>query len=68
MLAFLVALGTGGKYLKDPVPLPPATGPLVLSFGAAIAGFTITYSPLSSDFTCYLLKDGPRSVLSPIEP
>jgi len=62
LIAFLVAIGTGGKHLSNPVPLPSATGPLVLSFGAAIAGFTITYSPLSSDFTCYLRKDGPRLV------
>jgi len=59
LVAFLVALGTGGKHLKNPVPVPAGTAPAVLSFAAVVAGFTITYAPLSSDFTCYLRPDGP---------
>ncbi|KAF8434576.1 NCS cytosine-purine permease [Boletus edulis BED1] len=55
LLAFLVALGVGGKnlhYATAP-PAVPATASQVLSYAATIAGFVITYSAMASDFTMY---------------
>jgi purine-cytosine permease-like protein len=53
LIVFVVALGVGGKHLVDPPPAEPATAAVVLSFASTIAGFVITYAPLSSDFTSY---------------
>ena len=63
LVAFLVALGVSGKHLTSP-PVDPASAQAILSFAGVIAGFTITYSPLGSDFTTYHSPDGPRSHLS----
>ncbi|PFH47937.1 hypothetical protein AMATHDRAFT_76967 [Amanita thiersii Skay4041] len=52
-ITFVVALGVGGKHLSSPPPETPATAASVLSFASTLAGFAITYSPLSSDFTSY---------------
>ncbi|KAG9311781.1 cytosine-purine permease [Chiua virens] len=55
LLAFLVALGVGGKdlaYASVP-PAQPATASAILSFAAVIAGFVITFSAMASDFTMY---------------
>jgi len=60
LVAFLVALGVSGKHLTSP-PAEPAAVQAILSFAGVIAGFTITYSPLGSDFTIYHSPDGPRS-------
>ena len=59
LVAFVVALGVGGKHLTSP-PAEPATVQDILSFSGVIAGFTITYAPLSSDFTMYYSLDRPR--------
>ncbi|KAG8216406.1 NCS cytosine-purine permease [Butyriboletus roseoflavus] len=53
LLAFVVALGVGGKNLYNAQPAAPAPAPAVLSFAATIAGFVITYSAMASDFTMY---------------
>ncbi|KAH0834778.1 cytosine-purine permease [Lanmaoa asiatica] len=53
LLAFLVALGVGGKNLYNVQPAAPATASAVLSFAATIAGFVITFSAMASDFTTY---------------
>ncbi|KAE9406856.1 hypothetical protein BT96DRAFT_954685 [Gymnopus androsaceus JB14] len=53
LVVFLVALGLGGKNLKDVPPSEPADAATIFSFAATIAGFVITYSPLASDFTIY---------------
>jgi purine-cytosine permease-like protein len=55
VLAFLVAVGVGGKnlYHATAPPAVPATASAVLSFAATIAGFVITYSAMASDFTMY---------------
>lgn len=55
LLAFLVALGVGGKnlYNANVEPALPATTSAVLSFAATIAGFVITFSAMASDFTMY---------------
>lgn len=52
LLAYLVALGVSGKRLSNP-PSEPATAAGILSFASTIAGYTLTYAPLSSDFTTY---------------
>ena len=61
LVAFVVALGVSGKHLTSP-PAEPAAVQAILSFAGVIAGFTITYSPLGSDFTMYYSPDSPRSV------
>ncbi|KAH9929656.1 hypothetical protein B0H21DRAFT_110305 [Amylocystis lapponica] len=53
LVVYLVALGVGGKYLINPPPSEPASASAILSFASTIAGFVITYSPMSSDFTIY---------------
>lgn len=53
LLAFLVALGVGGKNLYNVQPAEPATVVGILSFAATIAGFVITFSAMASDFTMY---------------
>ncbi|KIL56924.1 hypothetical protein M378DRAFT_434337 [Amanita muscaria Koide BX008] len=52
-ITFLIALGVGGKSLSSPQPDSPATIPAILGFASTLAGFAITFSPLSSDFTIY---------------
>ncbi|KAF9787822.1 NCS cytosine-purine permease [Thelephora terrestris] len=58
LVAFVVALGVSGKHLTSP-PSAPATVQEILSFAGVIAGFTITYAPLGSDFTMYYSPDAP---------
>ncbi|KAH7882476.1 permease for cytosine/purines, uracil, thiamine, allantoin-domain-containing protein [Phlebopus sp. FC_14] len=53
LVAFLVALGLGGKNLYNAPPAEPATAAAVLSFASVIAGFVITFSAMASDFTMY---------------
>ncbi|KAF5383051.1 hypothetical protein D9615_004948 [Tricholomella constricta] len=57
VISFVVALGVGGKHLANPPPAEPATASAVLSFAAVLAGFVITWSSLSSDFTTYFRPD-----------
>jgi purine-cytosine permease-like protein len=63
LIVFVVALGVGGKHLANPPPAEPATASTILSFASTIAGFVITYSPLSSDFTSYFQPDVSRCVV-----
>lgn len=53
LLAFVVALGVGGKHLYDAPASAPPTAEQILSFASVIAGFVITYSAMASDFTMY---------------
>ncbi|KDR72652.1 hypothetical protein GALMADRAFT_252819 [Galerina marginata CBS 339.88] len=53
LITFIVILAVGGKHLGSPAPATPATAATILSFASTLAGFAITYSPLSSDFTSY---------------
>lgn len=53
LLAFIVALGVGGKHLYNVPPAVPATASAILSFAATVSGFVITYSAMASDFTMY---------------
>lgn len=53
LLAFVVALGVGGKHLYNVPAANPATAQQVLNFASVLAGFVITYSAMASDFTMY---------------
>ncbi|KXN87084.1 Purine-cytosine permease fcyB [Leucoagaricus sp. SymC.cos] len=56
IITFAIALGLGGKHLGD-VTFEPATARGVLSFASTLAGFTVTYTPLGSDYTTYFRED-----------
>ncbi|EDR06733.1 cytosine-purine permease [Laccaria bicolor S238N-H82] len=53
LITFIIALGVGGKHLANPPLAEPATAASVLGFAGTLAGFAITFSSLSSDFTTY---------------
>ncbi|KAH8097070.1 NCS cytosine-purine permease [Cristinia sonorae] len=53
LVVYIVALGVSGKHLSNPPPMEPASAAATLSFASTLAGFVITYSPLSSDYTMY---------------
>lgn len=57
LLVFLVALGVGGNNLSNPPASEPVTAGSVLSFASVIAGFVLTYSPLGSDYTTYMVPE-----------
>lgn len=63
LIAFLVALGVGGKNLYNAQPAEPATAGAILSFASVIAGFVITYSAMASDFTMYYSPTVSRSTI-----
>ena len=52
LLVFVITTGVSGKHFVD-TPTEPATSAQIFSFGAVIAGFMITWSVLSSDYTAY---------------
>ena len=52
LLVFVVATGAGGKHFVD-TPTAPATAAQIFSFVATIAGFMMTWSAFSSDYTAY---------------
>ncbi|KAK0473780.1 permease for cytosine/purines, uracil, thiamine, allantoin-domain-containing protein [Armillaria novae-zelandiae] len=60
VIVFVVALGVSGKHITAVPAAEPATAAAVLSFGSTIAGFVITFSPLSSDFTIYFRPEVSR--------
>ncbi|KAF8908581.1 NCS cytosine-purine permease [Gymnopilus junonius] len=53
LITFIITLGVGGKHLSSPPPMAPITASAVLSFASTLAGFSITYSGMASDFTSY---------------
>jgi purine-cytosine permease-like protein len=59
IVTLAIVLGLGGSHLSG-TPYEPATARGVLSFASTLAGFTITYTPLASDFTSYFREDGKR--------
>ncbi|KAJ7151151.1 permease for cytosine/purines, uracil, thiamine, allantoin-domain-containing protein [Mycena filopes] len=60
VVIFLIAVGLGGKNFQHiPPAAEPATPQTILSFAAVIAGFVLTWSPLASDFSCYMKPDAP---------
>ena len=60
LVTLVIASAVGGKNLFNPPPAAPATASAVLSFASTLAGFSITYSPLSSDYTNYYQPDVSR--------
>ncbi|KAJ7073534.1 permease for cytosine/purines, uracil, thiamine, allantoin-domain-containing protein [Mycena belliarum] len=59
VIIFLIAVGLGGKNFQHFASVEPATASTILSFAAVIAGFVLTWSPLASDFSCYMRPDAP---------
>ncbi|CUA72398.1 Purine-cytosine permease fcyB [Rhizoctonia solani] len=58
LVMYLVVLGVGGRHLMhghEEAPLAPAKS--VLSFGATVAAFIISYAALMSDYTNYMRVD-----------
>lgn len=53
VIIYIIALGVGGKNLSSPPPPTPATASAVLSFASTLAGFAITFSGMSTDFSVY---------------
>jgi hypothetical protein len=52
LVVFIVAAGVGAKHFVD-TPTAPATAAQYFSFGATIAGYTMAWATLSSDYTVY---------------
>jgi len=59
-IVYLVVIGIGGKSLSAPAPAEPATAGGVLTFGATIAGFVITFCSMMSDYTAYMRPEVSR--------
>lgn len=53
VLVFIIATCVGGKHFSDAPAAPPATASQILTFGATIASYTMTWSLISSDYTTY---------------
>jgi hypothetical protein len=53
LITFIIASVVGGKHLSHPAPATPATASAVLSFASTLAGFSISFSSLSTDCTSY---------------
>ena len=53
LITFVIASAVGGKHLSNPSPAVPATASAILSFASTLAGFSIGYTSISSDYTCY---------------
>ncbi|EKM75847.1 hypothetical protein AGABI1DRAFT_122979 [Agaricus bisporus var. burnettii JB137-S8] len=56
IITLAIALGLGGNNLSG-TTYEPATARGVLSFVSTLAGFTITWTPLASDFSLYFKED-----------
>ncbi|KDQ22184.1 hypothetical protein PLEOSDRAFT_1079656 [Pleurotus ostreatus PC15] len=53
LIVFLVALGVNGSHLSLPQTVESPHAASVLSFGASIAGFVMSWSGMASDFATY---------------
>jgi purine-cytosine permease-like protein len=53
VLVFIIATGIGGKHFSDAPAALPATASQIFTFGSTIAGFTMTWALISSDYTTY---------------
>ena len=53
VLVFIIATCVSGKHFADAPAALPATASQILTFGATIAGFTMTWAIISSDYTTY---------------
>jgi purine-cytosine permease-like protein len=52
-IVFVVATGVGAKHFVDTPAAASATAAQYFSFGATIAGYTMAWATLSSDYTAY---------------
>ena len=52
LLAFVVATSVSAKHFVD-TPTAAATAAQYFSFGATVAGYTMTWATFSSDYTAY---------------
>ena len=64
LITFIIASVVGGKHLSNPAPavVPAATASAVLSFASTLAGFSMSFSSLSSDYTSYYRPNVSRYV------
>ena len=53
IITFIIVSAVGGKHLSNPPSAAPATVSAILSFASTLAGFSITFSPISCDFSSY---------------
>ena len=60
VVAIVVATGCGGKHLSNQVAAPAASAPLVLDFGALVAGFLIPWAAVASDYVTYMEPSTPK--------
>jgi len=56
-IVFLIAIGLNARHMASSTQIPAATHAQVLSFGASIAGYVISFAPLSADFSTYMRGD-----------
>ncbi|KAB5594379.1 Mitogen-activated protein kinase kinase kinase [Ceratobasidium theobromae] len=56
LVVYIVLLGVGGRHLTEG-SAPPGSARSVLSFASTVAGFTISYAPIMSDYTSYMRAD-----------
>ncbi|KAH9051974.1 hypothetical protein EDB87DRAFT_1693121 [Lactarius vividus] len=66
ILVFIISPCVSGKHFADAPAALPATASQVLNFGATIAGFTITWATISSDYTTYFHPGVSREELVPL--
>lgn len=62
LIAIIVAVGCGGRHLKEQTPTEAPAAGTVLSFGALIAGYLVPWAALASDFATYFEPNTPRYV------
>ena len=53
LIAIVIAVGCGGKYLYLQSDVPPATVQQVMSYGGLIAGYFITFGGTVGDYSIY---------------
>ncbi|KAF8799756.1 cytosine-purine permease [Phlegmacium glaucopus] len=53
IITFIIVCVVGGKHLSNPPPAVPATASTILNFASTLAGFAITCSTISSDYSSY---------------
>ena len=51
IITLIIASVVGGKHLSNPQPAVLATASAILSFASTLAGFSMSYTAGSSDFT-----------------
>ncbi|KAF9640718.1 putative purine-cytosine permease fcy22 protein [Lasiodiplodia theobromae] len=59
LICFIIMTGCGGKHLSEQVEAEPADAPLILSFGCLIAGFSIAFAGIMSDYSVYYKSTAP---------